>query len=536
MRTRSLIIALAAIALITLSVQWCVVRWDITKDQRYTLSEPTKALLAQLDEEVEAELLLNGPLNSGFTRLRKTCLEMLEDMRPYATIRVREATADESAKSGLVPTLVHERTQDGRTAQTEVYPYLRLTYKHKQQVVSLLRNNRGKSGEENLNSSIEGMEYAIAEAIHTLVQEKTERVAFLEGHGELNEKDVWDWSQQLSRYFQIDRGQLGNQTGILDPYKVVIIAGPQLPFSDIDKYIIDQYIMQGGLVLWLVDGVRFSDDMLSQDGITPVIGLDLNLSDMWFRYGVRENPVLLQDLQCLRIPVNVGMDGQENFQPIPWTYAPLLLTSQASPVTRDVMQVSTSMHSTLDIVGGEDGLEKDILLATSSASRVTGTPAEVDLSDLTIRQEDYRYQFLPAAMSVSGIFTSLYAHLMPPENIVAQTPQRKQSVPTKQIFVAGSNLARNEWEKGQPLPVGFDRYTQTQFGNRDFLVNAVLYLSDDSGIIQLREKSITLRLLNDQRAHTHRLAVQLISTCLPLLLLCITGMIVLLCRKKRYTK
>lgn len=536
MRLRSLILSLCILVLVCISAHWCVVRLDLTKDKRYTLSEPTKELLRHLDGDIEAELLLDGPLNSGFSRLKKATREMIDEMKPYARIRLIPSDPVTVGKQlGLVPTIVHERTQNGQTAQTEIYPYLILHYQHKKQVIPLLRNNRGRSGEENLNSSMEGLEYAIAEAIHMLTQTQCERIAFLEGHGELGEHEVWDLSQQLSHYFQIDRGRLGNETGVLDNYKVVIIAGAQQPFTDADKYILDQYIMNGGRVVWLTDGIYFSEDMLSQDGVTPVIALDLSLTDLWFRYGVRENPTLVQDLQCMRVPVNVGVDGQENFQPIPWTYAPLLLTSQTSPITRNVMQVSGTMLSTLDFVGGEDGLHKDILLATSSASRITGTPAEVNLSDFTVRQEDYQHMFLPVAALVEGTFTSLYAHLSAPKEIVSTSSTLTSSVPTKQIFIAGGSIARNEWQKGQPLPVGYDRYTQMQFGNRDFLINAVLYLADDEGLIQLREKSWTMHLLNDQRAHEKRLMIQLISILCPLCILALIGLVVLLLRKKHYT-
>jgi len=535
MRIRSLMMVLILLLAVNIPLQWSTLRWDLTQDQRYTLSAPTRQLIQSLDQPLTAEVLLTGKLNSGFSRLRKASIEMLEELGHDCKVNIVYPDPEKIDSYRLTPTLIHERSQNGQTIQTQVYPYLRLSYAGRHRIVSLLQNNRGKSGEENLNSSIENLEYAIAEAIGSLTQEKVEKIAFLEGHGEWNEHDVWDMSQQLAHYFQIDRGELGNEVGILDNYKVVIIAGPQRPFSDRDKYILDQYLMQGGRLLWLVDGVRFSSEMLSDEGKTPVIPLDLNLTDLWFRYGVRLNPVLIQDLQCLRIPVDMGQNGQENYQPIPWTYAPLLLTSQASPITRNVMQVRSEMMSALDMVGGEDGLSKEILLATSSASRITGTPGEVDLSDIHIQQDEYHYQFLPAAMLVEGSFTSLYAHLMAPQGIVSSQPALRQSKETRQIFVAGSSIARNDWSQGHALPVGYDRYTQTQFGNRDFLIHAVLYLSDESGLIALRAKSFPLRLINDQRSHQYRLSIQIISIALPLILLAMIGLIQWGIRKKKYT-
>ena len=539
---KGIAIVLALVA-VNLLVRQVVVRWDMTNDQRYSIAPTTIELLRQLDAPVHVTILLDGELNAGFQRLQRATVEIIEEMSEVRSER-REAkggrisyhVSAENVPAGIAPTVIHERTHKGQTAQTTIYPYALITYKGKTAIVELLRNNRGLSGEENLNNSIENLEFAFVEALHTLSREKTEKIAFLEGHGELDEKDVYDLSQALSYYYQIDRGVLGNETGVLDEYKVVIIADPQIPFSESDKYILDQYLMQGGRILWVVNGVRFSNEALSQSGITPVIPLDLNISDMLFRYGVRVNPVLVQDLQCLPMPVDVSTDPQHpNWQPMPWTYAPLLLTSQASPITRNIMQVSATMASALEFVGGEDGLQKTSLLATSSNSKVTGTPAEVDLSLFNGNKEEFKYAFIPVAASIEGIFTSLFAHLLPPEDMLLHAPLRKQSSKTKQVVVAAGSTIRNEWQQGQALPLGYDRYTQTQFGNRDFMVNAVLYLTDDTGWMSLRQKQITLRLINDQRAREGRITAQIISIVVPLLLLAITGVVITLARRKKFS-
>ena len=539
---KGIAIVLALVA-VNLLVRQVVVRWDMTNDQRYSIAPTTIELLRQLDAPVHVTILLDGELNAGFQRLQRATVEIIEEMSEVRSER-REAkggrisyhVSAENVPAGIAPTVIHERTHKGQTAQTTIYPYALITYKGKTAIVELLRNNRGLSGEENLNNSIENLEFAFVEALHTLSREKTEKIAFLEGHGELDEKDVYDLSQALSYYYQIDRGVLGNETGVLDEYKAVIIADPQIPFSESDKYILDQYLMQGGRILWVVNGVRFSNEALSQSGITPVIPLDLNISDMLFRYGVRVNPVLVQDLQCLPMPVDVSTDPQHpNWQPMPWTYAPLLLTSQASPITRNIMQVSATMASALEFVGGEDGLQKTSLLATSSNSKVTGTPAEVDLSLFNGNKEEFKYAFIPVAASIEGIFTSLFAHLLPPEDMLLHAPLSKQSSKTKQVVVAAGSTIRNEWQQGQALPLGYDRYTQTQFGNRDFMVNAVLYLTDDTGWMSLRQKQITLRLINDQRAREGRITAQIISIVVPLLLLAITGVVITLARRKKFS-
>ena len=519
------------------------VRWDLTDDRHYSLSEATKTLLKQTDAPIEVTLLLDGDLNAGFTRLKKATEELMDEMSVYAdlslTLPSREGTELQDSL-GLRPIVIHEREQNGKTAQTTIYPYALISYKGRGAVVTLLKNTRGLSGEENLNNSIEQLEYAFAEALHRLQQTELPRIAIIEGHGEPDERYVWDLEQTLSQYFYVDRGAIiipeqGVDVHLLDGYKAIIIANPQTAFSDIERFIIDQYIMRGGTVLWVVNGVRFSNDVLQSDGFTPIIPLDLGITDMLFRYGIRVNPALVQDLQCMTIPVNVSEDPQTpNLQPFPWTYAPLLLTSNSSPITRNTGQVMSTFVSPIDAVGGEDGIDKRILLATSTATRVTTTPGEVNLNDLQPDLEAFRYQYVPVAVSLEGTFNSAFAHRMMPDSIVSDEPIRKQSVATRQVVVGSGSIIMNEVERNQVLPMGYDRYNQIQFSNRDFIANVLLWLTDSEGLIQLREKTVALRLLNDKRAHDERARVQAISTISPIAILALLGGVIWIIRKRKY--
>lgn len=539
MSKRSLLIVLCVIAVAD-AIAWLFpVRWDLTDDRRYSLSTASKQLLRNTSEPVEITLFLQGDLNAGFRRLKKATQETLEEMAVYAPITHHQSPITNSLADslGLHPIVIHEREQNGKTAQTTVYPYALMRYRGKRAVVSLLRNTRGLSGEENLNASIEQLEFAFMESLHLLQQTQTPRIAFIEGHGETDEPHTYDLMAALSRYFQVDRGVLSNDPHILDGYQAIIIANPQTAFSEADKYIIDQFIMRGGAVLWALNGVQLSEEVLQTEGFTPVLPLDLGLSEMLFRYGVRVNPALVQDVQCLPIPVNVSDDpAQPNLQPMPWTFAPLLLASQGSPITKDLGQVMSLFVSPIDAVGGEDGIEKRVLLATSTASRVTTTPGEVDLSNMNPDYTLFRYQYVPVAVSMEGAFASVFAHRMKPEEIIAGDPVRKQSVPTRQVVIAGGGILSNELLKGQPLPMGYDRYSGMQFANRDLAVNTVLWLTDAEGLISLREKNIALRLLNDRRAHNERLTVQLVSTISPIAILALIGGIVALVRRRKYQR
>ena len=554
MKWRNVLIVLGVLAAINAAAYLLPVRWDMTDDKHYSLSKASKALLRQTDAPIEVTMLLEGDLNAGFRRLKKAAEETLEEMDVFGQFTMHNAqfTMHDADSLGLRPIVIHEREQNGKTAQTTVYPYAIMSYKGRKAVVTLLKNTRGLSGEENLNASIEQLEFAFMEALHLLQQTETPRVAILEGHGEPDEAHTYDLMSALSKYFQVDRGQLASNDGmsataslndelidvhILDGYKAVIVLNPQTAFSEQERFVIDQYIMRGGAVLWALNGVRFSETVLQSEGFTPILPLELGLTDMLFRYGVRVNPALVQDVQCLPIPVNVSSDpSQPNLQPMPWTYAPLLLTSQGSPITKNMGQVMSTFVSPIDAVGGEDGIEKRVLLATSTASRVTATPGEVDLNDLNPDMAAFQYQYVPVAVSMEGVFPSAFAHRMVPEGIESDEPIRKTSAKTRQVVIGSGSILLNETQKGQVLPMGYDRYSGMQFSNRDFAANAMLWLTDSEGLISLREKSIALRLLNDKRAHEERQQVQAISTILPVAILAIIGGIVFVIRKRKYEK
>ena len=541
MEIRHTLIGVGILAVLNAAAYLLPVRWDMTDDKHYSLSEASKTLLRQTDAPIEVAVLLEGDLNSGFRRLKKATEETLAEMAVYADIKDLNALKDLKDSLGLRPILIHEREQNGKTAQTTVYPYALMTYKGKRAIVTLLKNTRGLSGEENLNASIEQLEFAFMEALQLLLQRETPRVAILEGHGEPDEAHTYDLMSALSKYFQVDRGTIANSmepatdSHILDGYKAVIIAAPKTAFDERERFVIDQYIMRGGTVLWAIDGVRFSEQVLQSEGFTPVLPLELGLTEMLFRYGVRVNPALVQDIQCLPIPVNVSSDPQQpNLQPMPWTFAPLLLTSQGSPITKNMGQVMSTFVSPIDAVGGEDGIEKRVLLATSTASRLTATPGEVNLNELNPDMRLFQYQYIPVAVSMEGCFHSAFAHRMTPDGITGDEPIRKQSVKTRQIVIGSGSVVVNELQKGQTLPMGYDRYSGMQFSNRDFILNAVLWLTDSEGLISLREKSVALRLLNDKRAHDERTKIQVVSTMTPILVLALIGGMVVVVRKRKY--
>ena len=526
-------------------------RIDMTEDKRYSISTPTKELMRKLPEQLSVTIYLDGDMNTGFLQLKRAVAELLDELSVYASHKLQyhfcnpttltgieqERLYEEFEKLGIHPTVIHERNSEGKAVQRMLFPWAKITIGNRSETICLLKNIRGLSGEENLNISIENLEFAFTDATRLLCQTEITKIAFIEGHGELSEYHTWDISHALSRYFQIDRGQLNNDPAILSPYKAIIIASPREKFTEQDKFIIDQYIMNGGRVLWLLDGVRLDENSLSTTGISPTIPLDLNLTDMLFRYGVRINPMIIQDEQCLMVPVNVATEGTTpQFQPMPWYFAPLLLTSPNHSISRNIAQVSGSFVSCIDLVGDDTRIQKDILLASSNATHLICAPTAINVEEFEITDNYFNIAHVPVGVALEGSFESVFAHRMIPEGITNTREIQKESRLTKQIVLASGSFIGNEIENGQPLPVGYDRYSQTQFGNRDLLVNSMLYLTDDEGWINLRNKELTIRLLNKNISRTNKHLIQLINVVLPLICLMLFGCIFLFVRRWKYTR
>ena len=553
--SRNIIILVSILAIIGISLLYHF-RLDLTSDKRYSISNPTKNLMEKLDEPLKVTVYIEGDLNPGFQRLKISTGELLDELSVYTGKNIelcyqnpsiatsqeqREKKYAELEAAGFTPTAVYEHDNEGKAIQKIIFPWIELRYKGKKVQVCLLKNIKGNSGEENLNISIENLEFEITDGIRRLVNTEVSKIAFMEGHGELTEPETYDISKSLSRYFQIDRGVLGTNAAVLDNYKVIIVAKPTKPFSESDKFIIDQYIMRGGRVLWLLSGVLVSKENLSASGLSPALELDVNLSDQLFRYGVRINPVLLQDVQCTSFPVNIAPPGANpQFEPSPWYFAPLLLASPEHPVTRNITEVRSEFCSGIDVVGNNKQVNYSLLLVTSDNTHILGTPTTIDLSQ-KLKPTDKTYfnaGYVPVAVAMEGIFESDFANRMVPKGLSNLLPIRKQSFKTRQIVVADGGIIRNETvlKDSTRIPLGFDRFMNQQFGNKDFIQNAVLYLADDDGWMKLRNRTLKLRLLNKKLVNEDRLTWQLVNVLLPVGLLLIFGIGYQIIRKRKYTR
>ena len=556
--SKSTYIIFVAIAALTVVSSLFFYRIDLTTDKRYSISPQTKTLMHSVQEPVTVVVYLTGDLNPGFLRLKRATVELLDELNIYskkqfaisynnpseaATSGERDQKYLELEQRGMTATSVYEKDKEGKNIQKIIYPWLEISYRGKTIPVNLLKNIPGLSGEENLNISIENLEFELTDALRRLINTKVEKIAFLEGHGELSEEETLDISQSLSRYYQIDRGTIGTDAAVLNDYKAVIIAKPTLPFSEKDKFVIDQYIMRGGRVLWLVDGVRVSPESLSTGGFTPAVELDLNLSDMLFRYGVRISPVLVEDVQSVLIPVNVAAKGEKpQFQPTPWVYAPLLLTSGDHPVTRNLAPVKANFASAIEMVGDDKKLERTFLLASSDNTHILQTPAEISLAampDLTDKNY-FNRSYVPVGVVLEGEFQSDFTNRMPPKEIVNPPAIQTHSVPGRQIVIADGDIIRNETvgtgDNKKVIPLGFDRYMNQQFGNKDLITNAVLYLTDKNGWMELRSRTVALRLLNKKISAIEKTKWQIINVVIPPVVLLLAGLLYQWIRRRRYAR
>lgn len=532
-------------------------RIDLTSDKRYSLSNRTKTLMESIPGKLEMTVYLDGDLNPGFLRLKKSTAELLDELSVYsaAAIDVKYVnpsladTPEERSKNytaladrGLIPTAVYERDKEGKTIQKVIFPWVEMKYNGKRVAVGLLKNVLGNTGDQNLNVSIENLEFEITDGIRRVINNEVRKIAFIEGHGELDYNQTLDISKSLVKYFQVDRGVLGMDASVLKDYKAIIIAAPKTPFSETDKFIIDQYVMHGGRVLWLLDGVRIARENLSTIGMSPAMALDLNLDDQLFRYGVRINPVIVQDVQCSSVPLNIAPAGEKpQFEPTPWYWSPLLLTSPDHPITRNVTQVKADFASGLDLVGDNKEVKSSLLLITSDNTHIVGTPTTIDLSQ-TPKSADKKYfnlGYLPVAVALEGNFDSDFANRMTPKGMANVGPLREKSLYARQIVVADGDIIRNETPPAGDstvIPLGYDRYMNQQFGNKDFVLNSVLYLTDDDGWMELRNRTLKLRLLNKHLTDNDRLFWQLINVVLPVLILLLFGALYLFFRKRKYTR
>ncbi len=545
--------------------------FDLTEEKRYTLTDASQELLNGLDDVVYIQVLLDGEFPAGFKRLQRSVREMLEDFRSesgyieYEFINPNEGTVDminarreQLSKQGIVPVNLRVKSTEG-TEEKQIYPWAIITYKGRQQAVSILESQTPGFGSDEvvLNNSIALLEYKLANAIQKLKINIKKRILFTKGHGELQPIQVRDFERTLREDY--DTGHLPlDSVGLIDVEDVaaVIVAKPRIPFSENDKFKLDQYIMSGGKVLWLVDRLNVNVDSIGTRGRYVPSEYNLNMADLWFKYGFRLNPDLVLDLQNSPIPMVVGYQGDRpQLDLFPYFYHPVVTPQNNHPIVKGVGPVNLFFPSMVDTSvlvkipetdtsdAMNNPVEKTVLLASSEYSRLQFNPVTLDFEILRVDpiEEEFDEPNLPMAVLLEGVFPSFFANRMTEDKLAIMArqgvPFRSQSVPTGMLVGSDGDVIKNLVGEDETFSVlGRNRYNQTTYANKDFLLNAVEYLLDESGVIAARGKNVELRLLDTVRAKAERTKWQLINIVLPLVFLALFGVLFNYIRRRRYAR
>ncbi|MDP4265822.1 MAG: gliding motility-associated ABC transporter substrate-binding protein GldG [Bacteroidota bacterium] len=550
-----LILSLAIIFLINYIGSFWFSRIDLTAEKRYSLSPATINMLKKLDDIVYFKVYLEGDFPAGFKRLRNETKEMLNQFRAYSKnieyefINPSESPDKKTRNSiyrqlymkGLDPTNLQTAENGGRSEKI-IFPGAIVTYKEREVPVQLLLSQMGVSSDQVLNNSVQSLEYSLASAIRKLSTVQKPKIGFIEGHGELGKIEVEDIAGALSEYYSVSRVNINHKLNSLKDYKSIIIAKPDSIFDDKDKFIIDQFIMKGGKVLWLIDPVFASMDSLRNNNTTVGVINTLNLEDMLFRYGVRLNTNLILDMQSVPIPVVTGQMGNQPQQSLlPWYYFPVLTPSINHPIVNNLNAVRTEFISSIDTVGAK-GIKKTILLTSSKYSKVVNTPAIINLEILRKKPDpsSFNKSYIPVAVLLEGKFHSIFANRLTPE--IMNNPEigfKNISTENKMIVIADGDIIKNQVYvsngKKVPYPLGYDKYTKHTFGNKDLILNAMNYLCDDSGLISARSKELKLRLLDKSEISDSGLFWQIINIIIPIVLIIGFGIYQTTMRKRKYS-
>ncbi len=525
-------------------------RFDLTAEKRYTLGPATLRMIENLDDFVYFKVYLDGNLPPGLKRFRNQIREMLDEFAAHSKNIVydfinplqapdRDGLMDMLAKSGIQPTQVQRKASDATSRQV-VFPGALVTYRNMEVGVNLLVSQGVMQHHEDvLNNSVQALEYNLATTIRQLTEEKRKAIGFVEGQGELSNLQMAGIADNISKFYDISRVVIDNNIEEVLKFQTLVIAKPNSPFSERQKFIIDQFIMSGGKLLWLVDPVFASMDSLRPPA-TQTLGMPnlVNLDDMLFRYGVRLNSILVKDMRSVAIPMITGMIGDKpNYSLVPWPFFPLLDAASEHEIVKNINLTAGEFTSTIDTVLA-DGVVKIPLLETSPYTRLLPTPTAISFDFLKepINERLYNNGEQVVAYLLKGNFESVFrSRQNPGVQLPANFEKLNRSVETAMIVVADGDLIKNGVDsRGVPLPLGFDPNTRTTYGNLDFIINSLNYLTDDSGILQTRAKDWRIRLLDRARANQGKTAIQLSNTMVPIFAILVFGLIRFWWRRKRY--
>lgn len=551
-----LVVGLVAIVLLNFVASFVFKRFDLTEEKRYSLTDATKDDLSALEDVVFVKVYLAGELPADFKRLHDATREMLDEFRIYAGDNVQYEFIDPSAdpdpdvRKGVYKKLAEKglqynnlRSRDG-DKQTEqiIFPGALIAYQGEEYPVQLIKSQRGVPREVMVNNAIQQLEYELMSTIRNASRKVSKTVYFIEGHGEIDQDHLTDIFNTLKNFYNVEWKTIDGKLDALKLANAIVVAGPDSAFSEKDKYMIDQFIMRGGKVLWLVEPVTASMDSIRKNTITMGLPKDVNLSDQFYKYGFRINSDFVMDLNARRIPVVTGMIGNQPQQEFfPWFFAPFAMPANSHPIVNSLDAVRTDFVSTIDFVGSDDSIVKTPLLQTSPYTKTLKAPARISLNVLREPPDErqYRKGQLTVAALIEGKFESVFKNRIAPE--VSQNPEfrfkERSVVPTKMVVVADADIIANDVNERSGLyyEMGFDRFMNTTFANKDFILNCINYMLDDDGLINARGKEFKIRLLDKEKAKREKTRWQIFNVVVPIIIILFFGLLHYFIRKRIYT-
>lgn len=528
---------LALLAINFIAEKWHT-RWDLTQDKRYTLSETTRRTLLKINSPIVVDVLLKGNIPTEFKKLQTETLQLLEEytafnsnivfnfVNPLEGEENVEKTLQELIDFGLNPLQISQN-EAGKSSVEYIFPWAIVNNGEKSEKVALFVNKLGATDQERVQNSVQRLEYNLTDALNKLTLNKRKKIAMLKSNGTLDDIYMADFLRFIQGYYRIAPFSLDSVSSNaektlndLKNFDLLIVAKPTEPFSDPQKQVIDQFIMNGGRVLWLIDNVSIGiEDLYNPTGSTVAMPINLNLTDMFFQYGFRVNYTIVNDLYSTQIMIATGEGSQTRYMPIPWVYNPMILSSNNHLINNHLDAIRLQFANGVDTL--KNGVKKTVLLSSSPFSKADGTPREVSLK-IDVKKLDknaYKSGNIPVSVLLEGEFTSVYKNRIRPIELKSN---EETSKPTKMIIVADGDIIKNDISDNIPLELGFDKWTNTFYDNKAFLQNALNYLLDDTDFLALRNKKVQLAFLDREKVAENQKNWKVKSFVYPLFFLLIT--------------
>ncbi|WP_297798068.1 gliding motility-associated ABC transporter substrate-binding protein GldG [uncultured Eudoraea sp.] len=526
-------------------------RIDLTEDKRYTLSEQSIKVVSTFSSPVIIDILLEGDLPAEFAKLKTETNQLLQEFAaknknikysfvdPLEGNTPTDAIIAELQRLGLTPANITVE-ENGRVSQEIVFPWAMVNYNNQTVKVPLLKNKLGATSEERVTNSVENLEYAFADAFTKLTIKTKKRVAVIKGNGQLEDIYLADFLTTIKDYYNI--GAITLDSVEKDPQKVLdrlkefdlaLIAKPTEAFTEEEKYVLDQFIVNGGKSMWLIDQVAIElDSLFNPKGSSMSFTRDLNLNEFFFKYGIRINPVLINDLYFTQIVLATGEGNDSQYNPVPWYYNPMVFSPNNHPINNNLEAIRFQFANSIDTIS--NSYHKTILYSSSPLSRPEGTPKliSLDIINNPPDKEKFNDGNKPLAVLIEGAFNSAYTNRIVPVKLEGT---KLKGSSNKMLIVADGDIIKNQIRNNRPLELGYDKWTNNFFGNKEFLVNSINYLLDDTGLINIRNKKVKIALLDQEKIASQKTKWQLINVGLPVILVIFSGLVFNYLRKRKYS-